>query len=835
MKIMISKLRLGRFKGLSPAGCALLLFSVILVAVPAQAQNVVVAESDGSVTLNFEETDIRVLVNTISKATGTNFVIDPRVKGKITVLSSRPMSGDQLYSTFLSILQVHGYAAIPSGNVVKIVPEVNAKQDGGSLIDNFVAPNDDVITRIVQIDNVPAAQLVPILRPLVPQYGHLAAYPPANTLIISDRKANVDRLIKIIHKIDLSGDEEIELVQLQHATATDVVRILTSLQQTPGNSRNNTNNALQLVADERTNSILIGADKTERLRLKALIAHLDTPLDDDGSTQVIYLHYAKAETLAPILAGFATAGTAGGGAPAAAGAPANRGGVNIQPDADTNALVITAPPKILREIRSVIKQLDIRRAQVLVEAVVAEVSSERSAEIGVQWAALSAAGGGATNFGGSSGGSLAEVGALLLGGTGAISGTGLAGAIGTGATFAAGDFSGNSGVAALVRALAGDGNTNILSTPTIVTMDNEEAEISIGQEVPFLTGSFSSTGSTAGSVNPFQTIDRRDVGLTLNITPQINEGDTVNLKILQEVSNVQSGSAGGADLITSKRTISTTVTAEDRQMIVLGGLIDNNLRESTQKVPVLGDIPLVGNLFKYRTASRSKSNLMVFIKPTILRDGIASSAYTNAKYNFIRTRQLEQKREVPLLPNENRPLLLRLDQLEGRTIEATPNSPVIGSMTMAMTPGSARAAEAQQQPANNYRSGSTQSRPALQTDDGLGYTVEEYQQLYNQAPPPIAGSYPGTTPQNYSNNSYSTSQQTQPAPAYVAPTYVAPKTATIDLTPLAKPQTSPVQINVPADAMWVEDQAENVESVEEPSRFRINQRSGRAGGFGSRR
>lgn len=809
-------MRFTRPQGLSKTGPsvlsgALILLAGTLVTTTVQAQSVTIAEPSSSVTLNFEETDIRVLVNTVSKATGTNFIIDPRVKGKITVLSSRPMSGEALYSTFLSILQVHGYAAIPTGNVVKIVPEVNAKQDGGSLIDNLVAPNDDVITRIVQIDNVPAAQLVPILRPLVPQYGHLAAYPPANTLIISDRKANVDRLITIIKKIDLSGDEEIELVQLRHATATDVVRILTSLQQTPGNNSRNSKNSLQLVADERTNSILLGADKSERLRLKALIAHLDTPLENDGNTQVIYLHYAKAETLAPILAGFATATGATGGAAATGGAPANRGVVNIQPDADTNALVITAPPKELRELKSVIKQLDIRRAQVLVEAVVAEVSSERSAEIGVQWAALSAAGGGATNFEGS-GGSLAQVGALLLGGTGAVNGSGLAGAIGTGATYAVGNFSGNSGVAALVRALAGDGNTNILSTPTIVTMDNEEAEISIGQEVPFLTGSFSNTGGTAGSVNPFQTIDRRDVGLTLNITPQINEGDSVNLKIRQEVSNVQSGAAGGADLITSKRTISTTVTAEDRQLIVLGGLIDNNLRESTQKVPLLGDLPFVGGLFRYKTANRSKSNLMVFIKPTILRDGVASSAYTNAKYNFMRSRQLEQSRDVPLLPGATRPLLLRLDQLKGRTIEATSGAAMAGNMKFAMAPGTA--------------SQSTSAQPVRQTGNDAGYTLDEYQQRYNQAAPPL-------TSNSYSDDGYN--QYSAPQAATNQPTYSAPKTSTIDLTPFAQEQSQPVQVQVPADALWVEDQVENVKTTEPAKRFRINQRNGGTGGFTSGR
>jgi general secretion pathway protein D len=514
------------------------------------------------------------------------------------------------------------------------------------------------------VNNVGAAQLVPILRPLIPQYGHLAAHPGSNMLIISDRAANVNRMLRIIRRIDQSNDDDIEMIRLEHASATEIVRVLTALTQAP--RADGVPVTTSLVSDARTNSILIGGDKSERLRLRALVAHLDTPLEEGGDTQVRYLNYADAEELSTKLQlHFSQQAAADGAAPSANTAAQ----ISVWADAQTNAIVVNAPPKMMRSLMSIVDKLDIRRAQVLVEAIIVEVIADRSADLGVTWAVDGSGSNslvGLTDFGSgpsilglgsAAGGDAASLVSSLgsLGGSGFVTGVGRLSDSGT-------------NFAALLHALQGDANTNIISTPTIVTLDNEEASLNVGQEVPFLSGSYSNTGGrgTGGDINPFQTIQREQVGVKLTITPQINEGDSLLLKISQEVSSIASSSEGAADLITNERTIETTVIVEDGGILVLGGLIEETLRESDQRVPILGSIPILGNLFRNRSTDLVKTNLMVFIRPKILRDSSQTAYETNAKYNFIRDAQSGGR--VDLMPLAGRPVLPPLEE----TLSAPP-------------------------------------------------------------------------------------------------------------------------------------------------------------------
>jgi len=594
--------------------------------------------------------------------TDKNFIIDPRVKGKVTVISSRPMDSDEVYQVFLSILKVHGFAAVPSGEVIKIVPDVNAKQDGiPTASKGRPGRGDEMVTRVVQVDNVAAAQLVPILRPLVPQQGHLAAYPATNVLIISDRANNVERLLTIIQRIDQVSDSEIEVIALQYASAVEVVRVLTSLKRAKPAAKGALAAGGQvLVADERTNSILLSGDRASRLRMRAIISHLDTPLDTGGNTDVVYLRYATAEDIVDTLLGVGKIeqeeAKLGKGKVAI-----SKSSFDIQADEPTNSLVITAPPDIMRTLKHVISKLDIRRAQVLVEAVIAEVSEATARELGVQWA-----------FGGSD--SNSPVGIVNFTNSGSLISDVINGAasVADGGTFPSiidnamlgfAKTSGSFNYIAVMNLLASDANNNILSTPTLVTLDNEEAEIVIGENVPFVTGSFSSTGANDGATNPFHTIQREDVGLTLKIKPQINEGDALRLEIEQEVSNIADSVAGAADIVTNKRSIKTNVMVDDGQVVVLGGLIEEKVSESIQKVPFLGDIPFLGALFRSKTADVTKTNLMVFIHPVILRDAAITESYTNSKYNYIRALQMQQDADgVNMMPGKQHPVLPVMEQ-----------------------------------------------------------------------------------------------------------------------------------------------------------------------------
>jgi general secretion pathway protein D len=587
------------------------------------------------ITLNLKDADIRALISTVSKFTGKNFIIDPRVKAKVTVISANTLTPEAVYEVFLSVLQVHGYAAVPTGSVIKIVPEVNAKQGPlplSSAKEKYA--DDELITKIITLNHVPASQLVPILRPLVPQQGHLAAYNPTNTLIITDHAGNIERLVKIIRGVDRPDSDELEIIPLKHASASELVRILNSL-NTGGGAKDASKN-VKLAADDRTNSILVTGDRASRLKIRATIGYLDTPLEDGGgNTHVIYLKYAKAENLVKILTGLKdegakTSGIKGKAAPASAGSGSviSQDAI-IQGDEETNALIITADTNTVKNLQAVVRQLDIRRAQVLIEAIIAEITLNKSKTLGVGMAVDGSGDKDRTlptaisNFAG-----IDDVLLSIIGGTALTS-------VPPGLSFGIGETtSSGTRYGLLLTALQNDTNSNILSTPNITTLDNEEAELIVGQNIPFVTGSFTGTGSNNPS-NPFQTIERQDVGLTLKVTPQINEGDTVKMVIEQETSSVIPGTEE-IGIATRKRSIKTSVLVDDGGILVLGGLIQEEVSDSQSKVPFLGDIPVLGFLFRSENTTKTKANLMVFLRPSILRDNKDAAFVTNEKYTYLR-------------------------------------------------------------------------------------------------------------------------------------------------------------------------------------------------------
>ncbi len=657
------------------------------------------ANPTGTHTLNLKDADIQVLIATVSEITGKNFIVGPNVQGKVTVVSARPMKPDEIYDVFLSVLRVHGYAAINAGSMIKIVPEAMAQQDGsGGLNGGHGHESDELITQIVPVKHVSATELVPILRPLMPQGAQLIAHPGSNSLVISDRAGNVGRMVSIIERIDTVSDAGVEVIPLQHASASEVSRILSQLGDTK--TPDLSGDAPRVFADERTNSILLSGGKSGRLRLRALVTHLDTPVGNGGDTQVVYLSYANAKDLVPILQGVAatlTGEAVAGRSLNAANTAAVTNAVNgaaasstatIQAHEEDNALVISAPPAVFRSLAAVIRQLDIRRAQVLIEAVIAEVSDETANELGVQWQfplgdSTHVVGG--TNFTGNTPGN------NILTATGALNATPPGTTVGNGFNLGYFDTITINGqkllsLGALVSALNSDNKNNILSTPSVMTLDNQEAMIKVGQEVPFLTGSYTTntggstttttggTTNTSGIGNPFQTIQRKDVGLTLKVTPHVSFGTDVRLDIHQEVSNLLPPVQGAVDLITSKREVQATVMVKDDSVLVIGGLISDNIKDSVQKIPALGDIPFLGNLFRYRSNDHQKQDLMVFLHPRILHDAATEAAVSQEKYNYIRTEQLQMRenRET-ITPRSEQPMLPQIhDFLASPALDVAP-------------------------------------------------------------------------------------------------------------------------------------------------------------------
>ena len=646
-------------------------FLVLVVAVT--ATSVVSAQGKGQrITPNFRDVEIGQVIEAVAQVTGKTIIPDPRVRTNVTMLSQTPMTPDAFYEAFLALLQVHSYVAVESGGIIRVIPDAAARQMPNiDLPDRIQSDSEELVTQVVAVENVQAAQLVPVLRPLMPQNAHMAAYPAGNILILSDRASNVARVMRIIKRIDQQGDNDVDIINLQHATAAEVVRVVnTFYAQQAAAEGGGDSSPTRVIADDRSNSVLIGGDKTARLRIKALVAHLDTPLESGGDTQVRYIQYADAEKLATKLKEQISATVAiTGGAPAAGGAPGGGGGgvaasadrsTTIWAEPETNALVITAPAKVMRSLMSVVDKLDIRRAQVLVEAIIVDVQVTKDAELGVNWAVWSEDSSNIPlgTFQSPVGGvNLAQLAQAVDNPSSAPQ------ALGTGTTFGIGRIAATGvNFAAMIRALQGDSNTNLISTPSAVTMDNQEAQIKVAQEVPFITGQYTNTGSGQGDVNPFTTVQRQEVGTILKITPQLNQGgQLVQLKINIE-SSALSGSTGDAgSAITNKRTIDTNVLIEDGGIVVLGGLIQDGDRRGEQRVPYLGRIPVIGALFKTRSRNYEKRNLMVFIRPKILDDGLKAAIETDAKYNYIRNEQIKSGRPksevLPLLPYTPEPRL----------------------------------------------------------------------------------------------------------------------------------------------------------------------------------
>ncbi|MCG9554216.1 type II secretion system secretin GspD [Vibrio sp. Isolate31] len=622
---------------------------------------------------SFKGTDIQEFINIVGRNLEKTIIVDPSVRGKIDVRSYDVLNEEQYYSFFLNVLEVYGYAVVEmDSGVLKIIKAKDSKTSAIPVVGDRDSINgDSVVTRVVTVRNVSVRELSPLLRQLNDNAGagNVVHYDPANIILITGRAAVVNRLAEIIKRVDQAGDKEIEVVELKNASAAEMVRIVDALNKTT--DAKNTPAFLQpkLVADERTNAILISGDPKVRSRLRKLIEQLDVEMATKGNNQVIYLKYAKAEDLVDVLKGVSD-NLQSEKQSSTKGSSSQRNQVMISAHSDTNSLVITAQPDIMNALQDVIAQLDIRRAQVLIEALIVEMAEGDGINLGVQWGNLDT---GAVIQYGNTG---ASIGGVMVGleeakdtetttavydsdgnfqrnetttekGDYSTLASALSGVNGAAMSVVMGDWT------ALISAVATDSNSNILSSPSITVMDNGEASFIVGEEVPVLTG------STAGSSNdnPFQTVERKEVGIKLKVVPQINEGDSVQLNIEQEVSNVL-GANGAVDVRFAKRQLNTSVIVQDGQMLVLGGLIDERALESESKVPLLGDIPVLGHLFKSTSTQVEKKNLMVFIKPTIIRDGMTADGITQRKYNFIRAEQLYKSEQgLKLMDNDNIPVL----------------------------------------------------------------------------------------------------------------------------------------------------------------------------------
>jgi general secretion pathway protein D len=620
------------------------------------------------VTLNFVNADIEGVVKAVSEITGKNFVLDPRVKGTVNIVSARPMARALVYEVFLSALRLQGYAAVEDRGVVKIIPEADAKLHPGRTVgagEHPRAAGDQIQTQVFTLKYESAAQLLPTLRPLIAPANTITLYPASNTLVITDYAGNLQRIGRIIESIDQPGGTDPVVIPLANASALDVAvmvnRLFVDAPQAAGAAGADTSQRLSVVADARSNSLVARSDNPSRItRLRTLVAMLDSPTSAAGNLHVVYLKNAEAvkvaETLRAIYLGEAipvaaprlatpSPVTPVSTTPAALPTPpavALTPGM-IQADPATNSIIINAPDAIYNNLRAALDKLDVRRAQVYVEALIAEMTADKAAEFGVQWQSLSGVEKSGTNaFGGTNFGGPGQN-VLGIAANPASAGRGLNLGVINGVVNIPG-VGQILNLNLLVRALETDNNANILSTPTLLTLDNEEARIIIGQNVPFITGSYAVTGA-ATTPTPFQTIERKDVGLTLRVKPQISEGGTVRLQIYQEVSSVvDTILPNPAGVTTNKRAVESTVLVDDGQIVVIGGLIQDAVKDGTEKVPLLGDIPGLGWLFTYSTRSRTKTNLMVFLRPTVLRDPQRAESLTGGRYDYILG---EQKKAAP--------------------------------------------------------------------------------------------------------------------------------------------------------------------------------------------
>ena len=624
---------------------------------------------------NFKGTEIIEFVNIVGKNLKKTMIVDPNVRGKINVRSYDMLSEKQYYQFFLNVLEVYGYAAVEmDNNIVKIIRNKDAKTAAIPVVgNNSNIIGDEMVTRVVEVKNVTVRELVPLLRQLSDQAGggNVVNYDPANVIMLTGTASTVNRLVKIIERVDRAGDQDVEIIKLKYASAGEMVRIIEAMNKpTGGKAGQPTFLIPKIVADDRSNSVIVSGEVKARERVARLVKRLDSELESNGNTYVHYLKYSKAEDLVKVLQGVSDSISSEAKPATTKSRTSKKRDVSIEAHESTNALVITAQPDMLRSLKEVIRQLDKRRAQVLVEAIIVEVFESDGVSLGVQWgnenfgftqftngpATISAVAAGAKaaeTKPGAPGSTVITVDGTTenpagndIDGDFSLLGAALGSASGLVSGIVTGDW------AAIIQAVSTDTNSNILATPSITTLDNEEAYFIVGQEVPIITGS--ATGSN--NANPFQTVDRQEVGIKLRVTPQVNEGNAVQLVIEQEVSSV-SGTTG-VDISINKREIKTTVMAESGNTVVLGGLIDEDVQESVQKVPLLGDIPFIGHLFKSTSNSTRKRNLMVFLRATIVRDSNLMKEISESKYNFIRADQIRKHEEgLSLMSNENMPIL----------------------------------------------------------------------------------------------------------------------------------------------------------------------------------
>lgn len=615
-------------------------------------------------TVNLKDTEIQEFIQFVADVTGTTIVVDPSVKGKVKVISSKPVSKSELYDLFLSILDVHGYTAVRTGNVIRIIQNKDARSSPVEVIeDDDGSSNDEYVTQVIRLENISAAKLIPVLRPLVPQQAHMAAYAPSNAIIISDIRSNINRILEVIDRMDQSAVRTTEVIKLRYAVAEDVVQMLQTLDKKNKGEGAEADEEVTLVADKRTNSVVVTADELNGQRIKDLVSYLDTPLEQSGNVKVIYLEYADAKEVAEVLTrvmqNITRLDESGDRK------RSTNSNSTIEADEGTNALIITADADEMAALEAVIARLDIRRAQVLVEAIIVEMELSEGQELGLQWLFADDSGAFGSNISTSTAQQSrnAAIAGSILGENGAnedINVSTLAGTLSQvpGTTLGWGVVDSKLSMAVILNALETQGNANILSTPSLLTLDNEEAYITVGQNVPFVTGSYSNTGGANTVQNPFQTIERENVGITLKVTPQVNEGDSVVLDIVQEVSSISQQLLSAADVITNERKIETKVLASDGDVVVLGGLVKEDVQDSQQGVPILQDIPLLGRLFRNDVVSVTKSNLLVFIRPTIVRDQAALRGATAEKYRYIQEQQMERRaRGLMFLDDGNLPLL----------------------------------------------------------------------------------------------------------------------------------------------------------------------------------
>jgi len=635
-----------------------LLAAVLLAAGGARA-------ADEPVTLNFVNADIESVAAAIGKMTNRNFIIDPRVRGTINIVSAKPVPASSVYGIFLSALRLQGFTAVESGGATLILPEAEAKLHGGAS--GARGGGDRLQTRVYSLKYTAAAQLMPVLRPIISPNNTIAAFQGNNSLVITDYADNLRRIENIIGAIDRPGDGgESVVIPLLHAAAADVLQTLNkvlpdSVVGTAGQAGAIDATARLYVAqDPRTNSIVVRSENPARVeQVRSLVRQLDVPTGTAANVHVVYLKNAEAvrvaQTLRGILSGDAAplpasapAATPAGGARGGGGQPTpTQPGGMVQADPASNALLISAPDAVFAHIKAIIEKLDVRRAQVYVEALIVEMRADKAAEFGVQWQSVpdltvpKSQGFGGTNF--TSGNNiigasqnLATVGRGIN--VGVVRGQVTIPGVGT-----------VTNIAMLARALATDADANILSTPHLLTLDNEEAKIVIGQNVPFITGQYAQTGSST-TATPFQTIERQDVGLTLRIKPQISEGGTVRLQVFQEASSVRNDT-NPAGIVTDKRAIESTILVDDGQIIAIGGLVQDDVRTTVEKVPLLGDIPVLGLLFRYETRSQAKTNLVVFLRPVVLRDAVTYSRISAERYrDMLEAEKASKPPANPVLP-----------------------------------------------------------------------------------------------------------------------------------------------------------------------------------------